>query len=98
MITGTFERKITHLAYGSWNVDTVDHYAGHIGSHGHGGHVGCGYDHNSAFHSRSHDYRHVCRGHFRSRVNGHHNCLLLAHPNRNEKDRMSFCGEECLGW
>ena len=64
---------IAHLAYGSWNVDAVDHYAGHIGGRGHGGHVGRGYDHNSAFHSRGHDHRRVCRGHFRSRVNVHHN-------------------------
>ena len=55
---------IAHLADGSWNVDAVDHYAGHIG--------GRGYDHNPAFHSRGHDHRHVCRGHCRSRVSGHH--------------------------
>ena len=54
---------IAHLADGSWNVDAVGHCAGHIG--------GRGYDHNPASQSRGHDHSHVCRGHCRSRVNGH---------------------------
>jgi hypothetical protein len=62
---------IAHLADGSWNVDVVGHYAGHIGGRGHSGHVGRGCDHNPASQSRGHDYIHVCRGHCRSRVNDH---------------------------
>ena len=70
---------IAHLAVDSWNAGAVDHYADRIGGRGHDNHVGRGYDHNPAFQSRGHDQSHVCRGHCRSRADGHGHSLSGSH-------------------